>query len=482
MKTFLNAHITITVVSILLSLMMRAQITTFQKIYPAIQNQSGIDVLPTPDGGYLIAGTTEDSIPNDVDIKIVKTNSHGDTLWTKRYGGSRPEYPTNMLATNDGNYFIVGGSQSFGSGDLDVYLLKIDPYGNMIWTKTYGGSGNEDGNEIVASADGNYVIVGGSNSANLSHNAAQLTKVDPAGNLIWMKYYGGSGIESARSVKLCSDGGFIIAGNSASTYTSLTQVFVVKTTATGDTLWTQKYGGPDSYDGKSILVNNDGTYTLALDDSSGSRDSDVRIMKLSSTGTILWNHAYGGIKKDISKTIQHTTDGGYIVACISRSFGWINPDFWLLKLNAMGDTTWTRHYGGSGHEHCYGARQTSDGGYVAIGHSKSYSPNTEIMFVKLDTAGNINITSEIKKFLASNLLNVYPNPSADGVVSIDFGEEIAASILKISNGMGQEVCTKKIEANSNKNILIDLADKPKGIYWVQIISENRKESKKIIIE
>jgi len=478
---------TTAIATILLSMMMQtqsfAQIISFQKIYPvSIINQDGADVLPTSDGGYLIAGSTEDNILNDLDVKILKTGALGDTLWSKKYGGSRPEYATCMLATNDNNYFIVGGSQSFGGGDMDIYLLKINPAGDTLWTKTYGGNGNEDGNEITATADGNYVIVGGSNSVNFSNNDIQLTKIDPAGNVLWMKYYGGPDYESARSVKLCQDGGFIISGKTASTYSSVATLFVVKTNINGDTLWTKKYGGPNSYEGKSILANNDGTYTIALDDSSGSRDSDVRIMNLNSTGAVIWNHVYGGLKKDITKMIQPTTDGGYIVACISRSFGWISPDFWILKLNALGDTTWTRHYGGPGHEHCYAVRQTSDGGYIAVGHTKSYTPNTEIMLIKLDTAGHINTPTKTEEFVVNNFMKIFPNPSSDGIINIDLGKEAMAFTLKIRNEMGQDIFSETIDPNSNKNKKIDLTEKASGVYFVTLQSGKYITTKKIVIE
>ena len=229
----------------------------------------------------LLLGILKSNTLDDLDIEILKTDNSGNPLWTKTYGGSKPDYPNRILQTNDGNYFIVGYTQSFGGGDQDVYLLKINPSGDTLWTKRYGGFGNEDGKEIVATADGNYVIVGGSNSLNLSNNDIQLIKIDPAGNVIWMKYYGTPNYESARSVKLCLDGGFIMAGKTASTSTSVATLFIVKTDAAGDTLWTRKYsGGANSYEGKSILANSDGTYTLCLDDSSGARDSDVRVMKI----------------------------------------------------------------------------------------------------------------------------------------------------------------------------------------------------------
>ncbi len=455
------------------------KITTFQNHYTAAINQSGQDVLQTSDGGYLIASTTETSILNDLDILITKTDSAGVTLWTKRYGGSKPEYPNGMLQTNDGNFFVIGSTQSFGAGDLNHYLLKLKPNGDTLFTKVYGGNGNDEGHEIVATADGNYVFSGGSNSVHLTDYNMELMKIDPSGKELWTQYYGGPKYESARSVKLCLDGGFILAGHTALSDTSVANIFLVKTNSVGDTLWTKIYGGPDSYDGKSVLANTDGTFTLCADDSSLAHDSDIRVMNISSTGTILWNKSYGGVDKDICKMIQHTTDGGYIVAGISRSFGWINPDMWLLKLNAMGDTLWTRHFGGPKHEHCYAVRQTSDGGFITVGHTTSWTVNTEIYLVKFYVAPR---SVAVEELALNNTINVYPNPS-NGIVKIDLGENITSAMLKIQNALGQEVFSEIINtSNQIDSRSINLEGKEPGIYFITIQLNNQRSTKKIVLQ
>ena len=462
-------------------LFMNGQVT-FQKHYPTTKDQSGKDALPTTDGGYIIAATTENNIVNDLDVLITKTNNMGDTLWTKTYhGGDKPEYPNCILQTNDG-YLIVGYSQSFGGGDQDVYLLKISTSGDSLWTKVYGGFGNEDGKEIVATADGNFVIVGASNSLNLSNNDVQLIKISPTGNVIWTKYYGGSTTyESARSVKLCADGGFILAGKKANIPNAVASIYMLKTNSAGDTLWTKTYsGGTDSYEGKFVLANNDGTYTLCADDSSLSHDSDVRLMNISSSGDILWNKSYGGSDKDICKMIQPTTDGGYIVAAISRSFGWLNPDMWLLKINISGDTLWTRHFGGSGHEHCCAARQTADGGYIAIGHTRSFGVIWQILFIKLNDLGNVVDVGPIA--LNNTTFDIYPNP-AKGLINIDLGDRpYSRATFRISNSLGQIILSEIIDPSSGiKNKEINLEDKKRGIYFVTMQSSGNITTKKLIL-
>lgn len=462
-------------------LLMNGQVT-FQKNYPTALDQSGKDVLATSDGGYIIASTTENDVVNDLDVLITKTNNIGDTVWTRTYhGGDKPEYPNCILQTNDG-FLIAGYSQSNGGGDQDVYLLKINASGDSLWTKFYGGWGNEEGKEIVATTDGNFVIVGGSNSVNFSNNDMLLIKISPAGTAIWTKYYGSdTTYESARSVKLCQDEGFILAGKTASIPNAKASIYLVKTNSAGDTLWTKTYsGGTNSYEGKFVLANSDGTYTLCADDSSGTHDSDVRLMNISSSGDILWNKSYGGTDKDITKMIQPTTDGGYIVAAISRSFGWSNPDMWLLKINTSGDTLWTRHFGGAGHEHCTAARQTDDGGYIAIGHTRSFGVIWKIMFVKLNDLGNIVDVSPLA--LNNTTFNIYPNP-ARGKIHIDLSDaRYSQATFRISNSLGQILFSETIDpASGIKNKEINLENKNPGIYFITMQTNDHITTKKLVL-
>jgi hypothetical protein len=458
-----------------------SQITTFQKIYPATVNQSGRDVLPTADGGYLIAGSTETSIVNDVDIMIMKANSAGDLVWTKTYGGNMPEYPNGMIQISAGSYFVIGYTQSAGGGDSDNYILKINTQGDTLWAKSYGGFGNEEAKEIVKAADGNYVFVGASNSVSFSNNNIQLMKIDTFGTVIWNKYYGGPDYESARSVKLCPDGGFIIAGKTAASDTSMATALIIKTNSSGDSLWAKMFTGPDSYEGKSILANADGTYTLALDDSSGVRDSDVRVMKLDASGTAIWNKVYGGTLKDIVKMIQPTMDGGYVLAAISRSFGWVKPDMWMIKLDAAGDSLWTRHYGGPGHEHCFAARQTADSGYIVLGHSKSYSPNTEVMFLKVNQTGDFNPVS-VDELAYNGTINIYPNPSV-GIVTIDInGINAKNSEFTITDPSGKIVYSGiTVSPLTDNHWTIDMKEYSKGIYCVSFRFPDHVVTKKFVL-
>lgn len=474
----ISHQLTLALLLILLSFPAKAQIT-FARHYATTYDQSAKDVYPTADGGYLIAATTENNIMNDLDIIVVKTDAYGNIQSTKTYGGNSVDYPNNILPTNDGNFFIVGYSLSFGTGDQDIYLLKVDQNGDTLFTRHYGGYGNEEGKEIAATTDGNYVIAAGSNSLNYSNYEMELMKIDNYGNVIWTRYYGTPLYESARSVNLCPDGGFILAGKTLNPSNSMAVVMLIKTDMNGDTLWTRNIsGGSNSYEGKSIVALNDGSFVIAMDDSSASRDSDVRIIKLDASGAVVWNKMYGGFDKDIVKTIRPTTDGGYITGAISRSFGWIDPDMWILKLDANGDTTWTRHFGGYDHEHCYSARQTGDGGYVAIGHARSFSPSWEMYFIKLDPSGVVG-TEEYE--LAESRISVYPNPSS-GIVNIKTTGKTGFSTCTISNAVGEHMRCEKLEAQTGQDLLsLDLRNMSPGVYFLTFQSSTHRTVRKLVL-
>jgi hypothetical protein len=451
--------------------------TYFQKIYQSSPfDQEAQDVLPMTDGGYLLAGYTTNSTINDCDVYIIKTDAVGNLLWTKTYGGNKPDFPYHMLATNDSNYFIIGYSQSYGGGDYDILLMKIDTAGNLLWTKTYGGNGNDMGRDVIATSDGNYMIVGSSNSPGLADQNANLIKIDPAGTVLWSKLFGGSANDYGNGVRQTSDGGFIMIGQTFSFSSPGGDAYLVKMDVNGDTTWTKRFGGAYSDEGNYITVNPDGSYVfLVRDSSSAGRDIDVRIIKTDNAGNEIWNKVYGGNLKDTPKMIQPTMDGGYIVGAISRSFGWMNPDMWILKLTTTGDTTWTRHYGGSQNEHCYVVRELPDGSFIACGKTSSFGPDFDPIFLKLNPNGTLAVG--INEFaISQNNIKLYPNPTT-GIFNLDVGD-VELSEISVKNVLGEEIYLSRKELS---NTTIDLNGQKPGVYFLTAESPSGKVSAKFII-
>ena len=462
--------------------LMTAQVT-FQKTFSGFYDMDGLDVIPAKDGGYIITGMITNDIINDIDIHIIKTNSTGDMQWTKTYGGNKPEYSFGILqATDSSGYFIIGYSQSFGGGDYDTWLLKINNDGDTLWSKIYGGWGNDQGKEIIPTSDGNYMITGMTNSAPNTSYQAYLIKITPDGTILWEKYYGGSNFEIGNSVKQTPDGGYIMLGITYSNGIN-GDAYLVKTNSIGDTVWTKNFGGNQLDEGIFIVVNSDSSYTFCVRDSSTvGKNIDVQIIKTYSNGTIIWDKHYGGTEKDTDKMIQKTSDGGYIVSAITRSFGLSLPDMWILKLDPEGDTVWTRRYGGTDNEHCYSTRQTADGGYIAVGKTESFSSENGIMFLKLNSIGKLGTEIGVNEIYSDNIFIIYPNP-AKRIINIDFSDGVPFSSLKISNALGQVIISRIFEPyNQNGNEIIDLKDNEPGIYMLAIQTKEKVITKKIILQ
>jgi hypothetical protein len=462
------------IILIALKLQLFAQVTFTQK-YPTVYDKTSREVLALSDGGYMIAGMTNNSNIVDADVYVMRTNGVGELLWSKIYGGSKPDYAYGMIETSDGNFFIVGYTQSFGGGDYDVYLLKIDPAGNIIWQKNLGGFGNEEGREIIKTNDGNYVIVGTTNSNTSSQNAF-LMKVDLSGAVLWTKYYGGPDKEYGNSVQQFSDGSLILTGQTYSSGNGKGDVYLVKTNSNGDVIWSKTFGGVQDEEGVSVVANSDGSCVTVIRDSSGGRDIDIRVIKADIDGNIVWNKEYYGLAKDTPKRIRATKDGGYIIGAISRSFGWIYPDIWLLKLNAMGDTSWTKHIGWGNHEHCHDLKESAEGGYLVVGHTRSFGPAQQILFMKINDSGLVSL----KKINdAENDWEVFPNPST-GEIQVNLKNHMVSDV-HLLDALGKQCEVEVVCHATSKSLNLSLKNKKPGVYFLSIVTGEAVLKRKIIV-
>jgi hypothetical protein len=340
---------------------------------------SGFDGVQTTDGGYIVAGGTY-SFGNENQVYLIKTDASGDTLWTRNYGGPDNEEAHSVRQTTDGGYIIAG----FTGGQ--VYLVKTDASGVASWTRTYGGGGGDYGHSVRQTTDGGYIIAGSTDSYG-NEDQFYLVKTNASGTLLWQKNYGGPDYEYAYSVQQTTDGGYIVAGLSTPFSGQEGRVYLVKTNASGDTLWTRTYGGPGWEYASSVQQTTDGGYVLTGPTSSFGTGGDVYLVKTDASGTLTWERNYGGPSGDGGSSVQQTTDGGYIVAGYTRSYGAGEADVYLVKTDASGDTLWTRTYGDTIREIGYSVQQTTDGGYIIAGYT-SWS-DRQVYLVKVDRISGV---------------------------------------------------------------------------------------------
>ena len=307
--------------------------TIWTRTYGGDGDDEAYSVQQTPDGGYIVAGKTESYGAGGRDFYLVKINSEGDTLWTRTYGGGSYDEAWSVQRTADEGYIVAGVTTSFGAGNEDCYLVKTDGEGNALWTRTYGGIGDDEAWSVQQTIDGGYILAGFTASFGAGSFDFYLVKTDSLGSVVWAHTYGGSNGEYAFSVQQTIDGGYIVAGVTGSFCTGYDDFYLVKTDNRGDTLWTQTYGGSDQSRAYSVQLTMDGGYIIAgFTTPMFLQDSDFCLVKTDSQGVAIWTHIYGGNEEDVANWVQQTVDGGYIVVGRTESFGSGGTDMYLVRI------------------------------------------------------------------------------------------------------------------------------------------------------
>jgi hypothetical protein len=207
---------------------------TWSKTFGGTHWDEGYSVQQTADGGYIIAGYTHPSDAEKGDVYLIKTDSNGNETWAKTFGGADYDSAKSVQQTADGGYIIAGHTKSSGAGKYDVYLIKTDSNGNEAWSKTFGGTDDDSGYSVQQTADGGYIIVGDTVSFGAGGRDAYLIKTDSDGNETWSKTFGGTHYDISYSVQQTADGGYIIVGGTSSSGTGENDVYLIKTDSSGN--------------------------------------------------------------------------------------------------------------------------------------------------------------------------------------------------------------------------------------------------------
>ena len=369
--------------------------------YGGIDSHFGFSVKQTIDGGYIIAGSVENSMGID-DVFLLKVDQSGDTLWSKKYGGAENDYGNVVRQTNDGGYVIFGHWRSFGSGGTDMFLIKTDENGNELWTKNFGGGDNEYGYSIEETNDGGFILCGATESIGLGEYDVYLIKTDINGNMIWDKTFGGVWDEKGYSVKQTTDGGYIITGKAESfDVNGFSDVYLIKTDANGNMIWEKTLGGSNTDDGYAVVQTIDGGYAICGNTYSFSNGSkDIYLLKTDENGNELWYKNFGGVEYDEGVSIEETTDLGFILVGATASFSQDAPkrDFYIIKTDNLGNEQSFETYGGAENDYCYSVQQTTDGGYIVCGSAYSFGlGESDIYLIKLASDLNIEVSDILSK-------------------------------------------------------------------------------------
>ncbi|MGB0879853.1 MAG: hypothetical protein ACPGTO_04755 [Polaribacter sp.] len=385
------------------------------KTYGGSKNDVAKSVIKTIDGGYIVLGYTQsadgditDKLNESFDLWVLKFNAEDTLIWSKTFGGTNSDKGNDIIQTSDGGFAVLGYSESNdedvtqNAGSQDFWVAKLTADGNLTWQKSFGYSGADYGTTLIETNDNGYLLTGvidvtasggQGNSRNSQRHAGGdiwAIKLNTSGNLQWSKYYGGSFTDSSFGVAKTDDHGFIMVGSSDSEDVDIQgnigsyDFWVIRISSTGSIVWEKSFGGTEIDEARGITTTEDGNFMIVGDTRSSDNNvstnkgaADLWMLKINPEGTILWEKSFGGSSFDVARSIAKTQDGGFLIAGSSRSAdGDVSTnkgqnDAWILKTSSTGNLLWQKTIGGTEIDFCYDAVELNNGKIIAVGESSS---------------------------------------------------------------------------------------------------------------
>lgn len=379
-----------------------------QANYGGMWSEAVKDIKETADSGFILTAYTysEDGDITEnkgiTDYWVLKLDTSLNLSWQKTYGGSESDSPSSIHFLHNKGFIVTGHSDSRDGDvhgvigyDFEAYwIVSIDPVGDTLWTKTFGGSSREHCFASVVTNDSAVVLIGSSESDdhdvhnNYGQNDIWIVKLNLEGDTIFTRNYGGSHSEEGYAISLTNDNGYILAGHSTSDDIDVStnnggyDAWLVKIDSAGNILSENSIGGSEDESFYDVIQTSDGGFAFTGKSKSSDGDisenngnEDLLIVKTDENGNLQWQKTYGGSETDEGQSIVQTSDNGYLVAGYTNStdgdvFGnHGNYDCWLLKLNPNGDTIWTKCLGSSGADRAYSVLETYDHNIIIAGHA-----------------------------------------------------------------------------------------------------------------
>lgn len=365
-------------------------------------------------------------------------NVYGQTEFQRTYGGLKKENSYHVLPAKGGTIFSVGSTESFGKGASDIYVMKTDSIGNLLWAKSYGSAKDDYGTYIEKTTDGNYVVLGYSFGLNANYTGAFsdicLMKINENGDVIWSKSYGLDKSEYSTSLKPTADGGFIILGEMINFIGNdkNADILVIKVNAQGVIEWSKVCGGNNTDYGYSIQELRTGGYIIGGETNSyGSGSWDFYLVKLEKDGQVAWSKTYGSNTNDYGRFAIECPDGGFIVGGNTAGFDAQGLDFCLVKTDASGAVQWSKVYGGNGTDYLLYMKVVNSTSFAFTGYTNSTPAVSEDACVVLldftgkplwaklfgsdlhDSGVSLNLTSSKKELIMGGSTNGFGTKGED---------------------------------------------------------------------
>ncbi len=361
-------------------------------------------VLESPDEGFIAIGSTNSYGSGGYDVYIFKVDSSGYPLWSRTYGGPGDDHGYALCARSD-KYLIIGSTDFYGQGMRDIFLIKIDQNGDTIWTKTYGDSLDEIGYSIVSTGDGGLLICGTTNSAGAGGYDVIIIKLDSLGRIIWSKTYGGFLDDFGYSLDKTNDGGCIITGKTYSFGNGGADVYIIKVDSIGNLEWSTTYGSNYDEIGFCIQQTQDSGFIVCGTAYFYLVNYDWCLLRYGISGNLIWRSFQGSLNDDYAYSIQEIGEKNYVIA------GNFSYEVYVVRADTGGNNIWLLTYGGAGTDCAYSIRQTSDNGYIITGITNSYGTGDNNAYLIKTYPDQVKIgESPIESIQPEIFFNAIPSP------------------------------------------------------------------------
>jgi hypothetical protein len=351
--------------------------TIFQK---EVERANLYEVKQIDDSSFVSVGWWNDPLNSNHQYAcLVKTNYMGDTLWSKLYGESQDFIAYSLDVTSDNGYILTGSSYPNDSMESKVILIRTDLNGDTLWTKKYGGIGDDNGRYVRQTFDGGFIISGTTTSFVVGPPYVYVLKTDFKGEVEWSRTFGTGALDRTYSICQTADSGFVALCNMPS-LTNYGDIVLIKMNSRGDTLWTKSYGGfgPD-YGYEMQQTSNNGFAVTGVTTSFSGTCAYLFVTDIN--GDLLWSKTYGaGDDTMRGNSVFQTSDHGFVICGHTYGFGAATYSPFVIKVNSLGDTIWSKMYTNLDLGTLHSIIQTFDGGYATVGSRNE--------FMKLDSNGS----------------------------------------------------------------------------------------------
>jgi len=354
----------------------------------------GYTLDQTEDNGYIIIGTTESKGAGNEDIWLIKTTNDGTLQWDKTFGGKNGDIGYAVKQTQDNGFILTGYTWTESEGKSDLWLIKTDSLGNEEWNTTIGGNESDIGYDVEQTADGGFIIVGSTASEGKGNEDVYLVKTDNEGIVEWTNTFGGSISDVGRSIVQTTDGNYVIVGHTNSYGSGWFDLWMIKTDSEGTKLWDKSFGGGEDDVGWSIQQTNDGGFICTgYTKSFSAQNQDIWLLKTDNDGNEEWSKLFGKSHQDRGYDVKQTADNGYVII---GSVHVIDDDLWIIKTDENGKEKWNKSFGKTETDIGRSVAQTAEGGFICTGWTRSYGAGeSDVWLIKVSSQNTIPNTPNI---------------------------------------------------------------------------------------